>query len=167
MYFKNLVVLLFATIFAIFSLTGCYNLGEFEDEESYYNAFSDFVLINDKGETITEYSMRDFYNKDAVENFVSPIKRDNCDTFVYMYFKANEDVNIGDFAIYFNSTSSNELGISIFVLNEDELPTEIYNPDGENNNNNEPLNEKIIASSSVRLNGTENDWNAVMIKNYH
>ena len=55
----------------LIAVSGCEDLGAYEDTTEYYNSFGDIVLINATSKSKNEYSVEDyFYNEDAREDFL-------------------------------------------------------------------------------------------------
>ena len=74
-FLKKLVTIGVTAIFA-FMLVGCFDLGIFEDEQTYYSVFGDVILVYqnpnvaEKDIENKDYSVKDyFYNKNTGENF--------------------------------------------------------------------------------------------------
>ena len=161
--------LILVSIFIIFLLSGCYDLGDgVESDSEYCSVFENVTLYDSNGNEVKDYKMSDFYNPDAVNSFASPIPYDKSDKFMYMSIGVAKDLTIGEFAVYFNSKNSGTLSVSLFLLDVDELPTKIMTKTNEVTERecNEPTNDKIIASASVYLLDDKDDWDSIMIKNW-
>lgn len=126
----SVAIILFAT------LIGCFDLGDFSDEEAYYSAFGDVRLVYQNPTDIKknieseDYSVRDyFYNKNTGEDFTyGDPKDEEADEgkdipqlpYVYMAIPLEEDLRIESVALYFNATKTCSLEVFFYVV--DDLP---------------------------------------------
>lgn len=132
---NKLVPFVVAVITAV-TLTGCFDLGEFEDDEAYYEAFGDVKLVyqnsdsEEKDIRTKSYSVEDyFYNRNTGNDFSYGNPDDNLPDegkdipqlpYLYMAIPVEEDLSIESFALYFNATVSAAMSIVVYVV--DELP---------------------------------------------
>ena len=115
----NHVKLLFAFIL-ILCLCGCYNLGDFEDEQNYFDTFKKIDLISLE-KTIEEYSTKDyFYTEEGINEYKCdiPVKK-----YVYAAIKVEEDILLDDLSLSFYSEYTSNLYISVFLV--DVIPSNI------------------------------------------
>ena len=112
------------------TLTGCFDLGGFTNDEDYYNAFGDVGLFYQKEIDTKEYSIKDyFYNKATGEDFAYGDPKDSEPDegkdipqlpYVYMVIPVENDLSMESFALYFNATQTCSLEVYFYVV--DELP---------------------------------------------
>ena len=161
---KKVLFLLICITLLSLTLSGCYDLGDgTEDEEDYCEAYSEIRVISG-ADTVTYYTMEDFYNKEAVNEFVSPMEEDERKEYSYLLIKVDKDLSIGDIAVHFDSTEEETLSVSFFCLEESEIPTKIYTgPSGKYriDESDEPDTGKAIGKATCKLVGTADNWNAV------
>lgn len=166
MLIKKKVFFLFICI-ALLSLTlsGCYDLGDAtEDDEEYCNLYPEIELIYSSDSTAS-YNMEDFYNKEAVNDFKSPMDEDDREYYSYLTIKVDKDIFVNTVAVHFESTKNETLSVSFFVLDESNLPSKIYTgKDGKYKKNecNEPDIEDALGSASCKLPGVKDKWQAIM-----
>ena len=161
---KKVFFLLICITLLSFALTGCYDLGDAtEDDEDYCATYSEIRLI--KGaDDVSYYTMEDFYNKGAVNDFQSPMEEDERGEYSYLIIKVEKALSVGEIAVHFESTVSETLSVSFFVLNESELPTKIYTgPDGTypKEDCDEPDSKSALGSASCKLAGVKGKWKAI------
>ena len=134
-FLKKLVSIGVAAIMAV-TLVGCFDLGDFSDDATYYATFGDVRLVyqnpnaTEKDIETKDYSIEDyFYNKNTGENFVYGNPKDEeLDEgkdipqlpYVYMAIPVEQDLNVDSMALYFNALQTCSLEIFFYVV--DELP---------------------------------------------
>ena len=134
-FLKKFITVSVAALWAV-TLMGCFDLGEFEDEEDYYAAFDDVQLVYQDPESVEkdvesdDYSVKDyFYNKNTGEDFTyGDPKDDEPDEgkdipqlpYVYMAIPVNRDLNVESMALYFNTTINCSFEVYFYVV--DSLP---------------------------------------------
>ena len=132
---KKLVSIGVAAVLAA-TAVGCFDLGEFSDEEAYYDAFGDVQLVYqnpsaaEKDVESEDYSIKDyFYNKNTGEDFTYGDPKDEEPDegkdipqlpYVYMVIPVEQDMKVESLALYFNALETCALDISFYVV--DELP---------------------------------------------
>lgn len=157
---NNHLKLLFAFIL-ILCLCGCYNLGDFEDDQDYFDTFEEVELISlDK--TIKGYSTEDyFYTEEGINDY-------DCDVpagkYIYAAIKVEKDILLDDLSLSFYSEYAGTLYISVFLT--DVIPSNIkgYDDKNEDDDGNEiayddPLT--AIKTSVVPLEAGK--WRSTMI----
>lgn len=129
---KKLFSVLVAAVMAV-TLTGCFDLGEFNDEEEYYDSFGEIRLVYQNPESVekdveeSKYGVRDyFYNKKTGEEFgYGDPEDDEPDegkdiprlNYVYMAIPVKRSFNMESFALYFNAVQTGNLKITVFLVN--------------------------------------------------
>ena len=112
------------------AMSGCDDLGAYEDEEEYYSSFGDVLLIsgtNSDKDDYDEYSVEKyFYNKDSRKDFLAGEDGayngvENSD-YVYMAIPFESNINIDTLALYVKSQNDVTVHINVFVT--DKVPTE-------------------------------------------
>lgn len=114
-------LILVALSMLIFS--GCYDLGKFEDDESYYSSFGDVRLINQEGATSAkDYSFKDyFYNEKSINDFAGDIVESS--EYIYLVLPAKSDFFLSEFSVYLKSEQVGKLYFSLFIT--DSIPENI------------------------------------------
>lgn len=111
----------------VVAMSGCDDLGAYEDTEEYYNAFGDIVLISGTTKDKEEYSVEKyFYNKESRENFLKgedgAYKGVEYSDYVYMAIPFESSIDIDTLALYIQSQNDVTVYINVFVT--DKIPTE-------------------------------------------
>ena len=162
---KVLFLLVCITVLPLI-LTGCYDLGDAtEDDDDYCDTYSEIRVIDGSAE-IASYSMKDFYNKEAVNDFASPMDEDDRSEYSYLMIKVEKDLSLGNIAVFFDSTVEETLIASFFVLNESDLPTKVYTgPFGRYKKieSNEPNYSLSVGKASCSLRGVVDKWDAAFL----
>ncbi|MBO7303369.1 MAG: hypothetical protein J6U68_04200 [Clostridia bacterium] len=108
------------------AMSGCYDLGAYEDEGEYYDAFGDIVLINGSTKERKKYSVEKyFYNEDSQEDFLEgedgAYKGVPSGEYVYMAIPFKSIIDMDILAMYMCSESDATVYINVFVT--DEIPS--------------------------------------------
>ena len=111
------------------AVSGCDDLGAFEDTTEYYSSFGDIVLMSgaSREETDSEdYSVEKyFYNKESKENFLmgedGAYKGITPDEYVYMAIPLESGIRMDSLALYLQSQQNTAVYISVFVT--DDIPS--------------------------------------------
>ena len=127
---KSISVAVISTV----ALAGCMDLGDFSDEEEYYDTFGDVRLVyqnpdaDEKDIEYEDYSVEDyFYNKNTGEKFSYGNPKDEESdegkdipqlSYVYMAIPVEQDLRIESFALYFNATQTCSMEVFFYVVNE-------------------------------------------------
>ena len=123
---RRVFFLLITIIFYTFGLTACYNLGEGTQTDEEYRANYSLIRLVDTESDTYDYSMEDFYNDEAVNDLISPLSEDERREYTYIFVKSEKALSIGEIAIYFDSTVEADVNVKVFVMDEDDLPSDIY-----------------------------------------
>ena len=163
--FNNHLKLLFAFIL-ILCLCGCYNLGDFEDEQDYFDTFKEVKLISLE-KTIEVYSTEDyFYTEEGINDYECDIPAKK---YIYAAIKVEKDILLDDLSLSFYSESTGNLFISVFVV--DVIPSNIRgfddikneDEDGNTIDYDDPVS--AIGTCVVPLEAGE--WRTTMIVDYY
>ena len=105
------------------AMSGCDDLGEYEDVEEYYNAFGDIVLIDATSKEQDEYSVaKYFYNDESREAFLEgedgAYKGIEHSDFVYMAIPFESSIEMDTLALYIQSQTDVSVYINVFVTNK-------------------------------------------------
>lgn len=149
----------------ILCLSGCFNLGDFEDEESYYETFKEVSLIN-KDKTTKSYSTKDhFYTEEGINDYECDIPEQE---YIYAVIKVEKDILLDDLSLSFYSLNAGNLYISVFV--SDVIPSNIRgyddkdeDEDGDKIDYDDP--QSAISTCVVPLEAGE--WRSTMIVDYY
>lgn len=102
------------------SLCGCFELGEFEDDQHYFDTFPSVQLMekdkNSKSYDVDEY----FYTEEGINDFISNIPYRE---YLYLFVKVEEDFLLNELNLSFCSENDCMLEISVFLL--DDIPSDI------------------------------------------
>ena len=166
---KKVLFLLICIALIPLVLSGCYDLGDAtEDDEEYCALYSEIRLI-DGADDVTYYTMEDFYNKEAVNDFESPMDEDERKEYSYVIIKVEEDLSLGDIAVYFESTQEETLSVSFFILDESDLPTKVYTgKDGKYKLSecDEPISSRTVGKASCSLVGVADKWRSIYLHSW-
>lgn len=161
--FKNYLKLAFALIFVL-CLCGCFNLGDFEDEQNYFDTFKEVKLISlDK--TTKNYSVKDyFYTEEGVNDYECDVPSGE---YIYAALKVEKNIILDELSLSFYSNSTENLYISVFL--SDNIPSSIRGFDDEatDDEGNEITYDdptETIDSAIVPLTGKE--WRTTMLLNF-
>jgi hypothetical protein len=130
MTFKKIVSILVAfCIMATLAvaMTGCDDLGAYEDTDEYYSSFGDVALISGTSKDKEEYSVEKyFYNKESREDFLKgedgAYKGVPYSDYVYIAIPLESSINMDTLALYVQSQNDVTLYINAYVT--DEIPTD-------------------------------------------
>ena len=114
----------------VLTLGGCDDLGEYEDEDDYYETFGDILLIDSAGED-ESYSVEDyFYNESSREDFLvsDDGKYGGVPTaeYLYMAIPVKCDIVMDSLALYVLGDSEQGLYFSVYIT--DGIPSKIRKP---------------------------------------
>lgn len=107
------------------AMSGCEDLGAYEDTEEYYNSFGDIALISATSKNVKEYSVENyFYNEEARENFLAgedgAYKGVEYSDYVYMAVPFESDIDMDTFALFLQSKNDVSVYINIYI--SDKIP---------------------------------------------
>lgn len=166
---KKVFFLLLCITLLSLTLSGCYDLGDAtEDDEEYCDLYPEIKVMYGADDS-DSYDMEDFYNKEAVNDFVSPMDEDDRKYYSYLTIKVAKDISVGSIAVHFESTEEETLSVSYFILDESELPTKIYTGKSGTyklSESNEPDPENALGQSSCKLKGVADKWQAAMLSTW-
>ena len=167
---KRVFLLIICIAILSFTLTGCYDLGNGTvNDEDYCDVYSEVSVI-DGLSNITYYSMEDFYNKEAVNDFKSPMSESERSYYTYLLIQVERDLSIGNIAVHFESTVEETLSVSFFILDEDDIPTKVFIGDGEKYSEgecDEPNPSSALGHETCHLRGTANKWDAILLTSWN
>ena len=166
---KKVFFLLIGIVILLFALTGCYDLGDATlSDEDYCQTYPEIRVIDASAE-VDYYTMEDFYNEEAVNDFKTPMSEDDRSEYSYLIVRVDKDLSIGEVSIFLDSTVKETVQASFFVLDEGDLPTRVYTgPDGRYSLSemDEPSDNQVLATTTARLTGVANKWNAVYLRQW-
>ena len=166
---KKALFLLISIVILSFALTGCYDLGDATlSDEDYCQTYSEIRVIDASGD-VDYYTMEDFYNEEAVNDFKTPMSEDDRSEYSYLIVKVDKDLSIGEVSVYLDSTVKETVQASFFVLDEGDLPTRVYTGPGGRyslSEMDEPSDSKVLATTTARLAGVAGKWNAVYLRQW-
>ncbi|MGN1060296.1 MAG: hypothetical protein ACI4QN_01040 [Candidatus Coproplasma sp.] len=101
-------------------LGGCFDLGDFENEEQYYLSFGLVSLIG-KDKVQKSYSLSEyFYNESTVNDFECNIASDE---YIYFAVPFSRDMQVDSFTLFINCETTCSFNYSAFIVTS--LPTNI------------------------------------------
>ena len=163
---KKVLFLLIGITLLSLTLSGCYDLGDAtKTDEEYCELYPEIKVIYGSDD-VDSYGMEDFYNKEAVNDFKSPMDEDDRNYYSYLTIKVAKNISVGSIAVHFDSTEEETLTVSYFVLDESALPSKIYTgKTGAYNlsESDEPDPAKALGHSSCKLKGVADKWQAAML----
>ena len=166
---KKVFFLLISIVILSFALTGCYDLGDATlSDEDYCQTYSEIRVIDASGD-VDYYTMEDFYNEEAVNDFKTPMSEDDRSEYSYLIVRVDKDLSIGEVSIFLDSTVKETVQASFFVLDEGDLPTRVYTGPGGRyslSEMDEPSDSLVLATTTARLAGVAGKWNAVYLRQW-
>ena len=110
------------------AVCGCDDLGAYSDTEEYYDSFDDIIFIGGAAGSGKEYSVEEyFYNKDSRDDFLtgedgtySGVEHSD---YVYVAIPLNKCIQMDSLAMYLQAKNDVALYINVYVVDEDEIPT--------------------------------------------
>ena len=128
MTFKKIVsiCLLFCIVATLaVAMSGCDDLGAFENTTEYYASFGDVVLINATTKEEKEYSVdKYFYSEDSRDNFLTGYdgiyKGVPHSEYVYMAIPLRSNIDVDTIALYLHSKTDVTVYASVYVT--DKIP---------------------------------------------
>lgn len=140
------------------SLCGCYELGEFESEEQYFEYFPSVDLI-DKDKSTHNYSVEDhFYTKEGINDFESNIPYKE---YLYLSIQAKKDLPLNELNLSFCSQQDCTLEVSIYLL--DSMLSNIRgydDPSHDDEGNEIKYDDPIDALAKKSIYLTANKWSS-------
>ena len=127
-FLKKLISISVAAILAV-TLLGCFDLGDFSDEEAYYDSFGDVGLVynsksgeNEKDIVKKDYDIEDYFYKDSfkADEETGEEKYTPQLPYVYMAIPVESDLNVESVALYFKAAQTCSLEVFFYVV--DDLP---------------------------------------------
>lgn len=185
MMFKKLLSLFLALLTAAtatVALSGCDDLGAYENESEYYSSFGAINLIEGFSRDKNEYSVEEyFYNKESRERFLvsedrSTYKGVPISDYVYMAIPVKRDMVLDSIALYMKSDVEQTVYLSVFITSR--IPSEwqgIGDPDKETViedgvevekeiEYDDPDHTSSVANAVVRLDGKK--WGSFLIDEF-
>lgn len=143
-------------ILASLSLCGCFELGDFESDEEYFECFPSVELI-DKNKSSDNYSVKDyFYTEEGINDYISNIPYAQ---YLYLAVQVNKDLLLDELLLSFCSQEDCKLEISVFI--SENIPSNIRGYDDPlYDENNEKINydDPIEALDTKILYLNANKW---------
>lgn len=165
---KKVLFLFIAVIVFTFALSGCYSLGDAtKDDDDYCDNYS--VWLIDDESSSHSYSMEDFYNKDAVNDFKTIMTEDDRAEYTYILIQTAKDLNLGEVAVYVDSSVQAQVKVQAFILDEDDIPTKVYTGEGgkyERGDCNEPDPATALSEITFTVSGTKDTWHDMFLSSW-
>lgn len=151
-FFKKASIIILASL----SLCGCFELGDFESDEEYFECFPSVELI-DKNKSSDNYSVKDyFYTEEGINDYISNIPYAQ---YLYLAVQVNKDLLLDELLLSFCSQEDCKLEISVFI--SENIPSNIRGYDDPlYDENNEKINydDPIEALDTKILYLNANKW---------
>ena len=108
------------------AMSGCDDLGAYEDTEEYYGAFGDIALIDASSKEREEYSVEKyFYNKESREDFLAgedgAYQGVPYADYVYMAIPFESTIEMDTLALFARSQNDATLYVNVYVT--DKIPS--------------------------------------------
>lgn len=140
----------------LLAVCGCYELGDFDSNEYYYECFPTVSLI-DKNKIIQNYEVEEyFYTEEGINEYKSDVPYKE---YLYFYVQVKKDMLLDEFNLSFCSNQDCVLEISVFIL--DSFPTNIQgydDPSYDEENNKIEYGDPVDALDTKVLNLTAEKW---------
>ena len=158
------------------AMSGCEDLGAFEDTSEYYGSFGEVILISGTKKEEKSYSVDEyFYNEDSREDFLEGEKRVEYKDYVYMAIPFNSSIDMDTLALYLNSHSDVTVYIEAFVVEKSEWEAirDINDDPEESTGDSEnkekvyiyPSSESKIGEITVHL--KDEKWNSFVLDDFN
>lgn len=160
---KNLIIKTSILSTILISLCGCFELGEYESDEEYFECFPNVELI-DLNKDKQTYSVEEyFYTEEGVNDFKCDI---DAKEYLYLAVQVKKDLLIDEVNLSFCCPIDCALNVSVFIV--DTLPSKIRGYDDPANDEEENPIEyddptEVFASKYVYLSAGE--WNSTYLIN--
>ena len=166
---KKVHFLFIAIIIAFtFALSGCYSLGDAtKDDDDYCDTYS--VWLIDEKSSSHSYDMEDFYNKEAVNDFKTIMTEDDRSEYTYILIQTEKDLNIGEVAVYVDSSVRAQVKVQAFILDEDDIPTKVYTGEGceyKKEDCNEPDPATALSEITFTVSGIKDKWHDMFLSSW-
>ena len=114
-YLKNKIKKVTLISLVSLSLCGCFELGEFEDEQQYFDTFPSVELM-EKDKSSHSYAVEDyFYTEKGINEFISDIPYKE---YLYLFIQVDKDFLLNELNLSFCSENDCLLEISVFLLDD-------------------------------------------------
>ena len=101
------------------AMSGCEDLGAFENTNEYYGSFGNIVLISAATREEEPYSVEKyFYNEDSREDFLNGKDRVAYSDYMYMAIPFKSDIDMDALALYLQSQNDVTVYIHAYVINQ-------------------------------------------------
>ena len=101
------------------AMSGCEDLGAFENTNEYYRSFGNVVLISGTTGEEEPYSVGTyFYNENSREDFLEGDDRVPYSDYMYMAIPFNSSIDMDTFALYLRSESDVTVYINAYVISK-------------------------------------------------
>ena len=157
---RRAVVCLAICITAILGIavSGCDDLGAYDSTEEYYDSFGNVIFKGGIAEEGTDYPVEDyFYNNESRENFLEDengkyMGVEHSD-YVYVAIPFNKSIQMDSLAMYLQAKTDVTVYINVYVVNEEQIPTNWKKTEGSETLGNKPM-KAADASLEDKLNET-------------
>ena len=147
-----LVLCIMATLAV--AMSGCEDLGAFDNTNEYYSSFGNIILISGTTKEEKEYSVNKyFYNEDSREDFLKGEDRVAYGDYMYMAIPFNNNIDMDTFGLYLQSQSDVTVYINAYVINKSEWDA-IRNDnddDSEESTGDSENNEKVYDNPDTKI----------------
>ena len=133
------------------AMSGCDDLGAFDNTNEYYNSFGNIVLISGTTKKEESFSVSEyFYNEDSREDFLAEEDRVAYSDYMYMAIPFKSNIDVDTLALYLQSKNDVMLYINAYVINETEWDAiRDIDDDSEESTGDSENNEKVYVHPSL------------------
>ena len=135
------------------AMSGCEDLGAFDNTNEYYSSFGNIVLISGTTKEEKEYSVdKYFYNEDSREDFLKGEDRVAYSDYMYMAIPFNSNIDMDTLALYLQSQNDVTVYINAYVINKSEWDAIRDNDDdSEESTGDSENNEKVYDDPDTKI----------------
>ena len=151
-------------IILILGLTGCFNLGDFESDQDYFDTFEEVELVNlskiKKGYSTEDY----FYTEEGINDYECDVPMDY---YIYAFLEVKKDILLDDLSLSFYSDVTSNLYISVFLV--DAIPSNIQGFDDkvvDDEGNDIEYDDPVDAIETCIVPLESGSWKSTMILDY-
>ena len=155
------------------AMSGCEDLGDFENTNEYYSSFGNIVLISGTTKEEKSYSVdKYFYNEDSRDDFLEGEDRIAYGDYMYMAIPFNSNIDMDTFALYLQSENDVTVYINAYVINEAEWDDIRANDDdseestGDSENNEKVYDHPDTKIGEVSTHLKNGKWNSFVLDNF-
>ena len=142
------------------AMSGCDDLGAFEDTNEYYSSFGNIILISGTTKEEKPYSVEKyFYNKESREDFLKGEERIAYSDYMYMAIPLKSDIDMDTLALYLQAKNDVTVYVHAYVINQSEWDT-IRDTDDDSENSDKIYDNPDTKIGEVSVHLENGKWNS-------